>query len=321
MEENNLIENFLNKSQEAFLMAIEIYNKPTINYRLESFAFFICNAWELLLKAKLLKENKSIYYSDKKNRSLSLSNCITIIFTNDKDPIRKNLEIILNLRNTSTHFIIKEMDNIYLPFMQANVLNYSKILFDYFNIDITKKINSAFLNLIINNDELDESKILSKYGSNILERYLKMKREADDISQSASDKLAIKFDLNIKLVKNDNEAQVFCKLSNNNSNPVTIVNKLKDINFTHNLNQKRVRELVEDRLRRKHHIEFKLNQYDLKLICNKYNLKNNEEYFYHHTLTNSWCCSDKLVEFIVNLISQNINTVNEIKQELKEKKA
>ena len=62
MEENNLIENFLNKSQEAFLMAIEIYNKPTINYRLESFAFFICNAWELLLKAKLLKENKSIYY-------------------------------------------------------------------------------------------------------------------------------------------------------------------------------------------------------------------------------------------------------------------
>ena len=321
MEENNLIENFLNKSQEAFLMAIEIYNKPTINYRLESFAFFICNAWELLLKAKLLKENKSIYYSDKKNRSLSLSNCITTIFTNDKDPIRKNLEIILNLRNTSTHFIIKEMDNIYLPFMQANVLNYSKILFDYFNIDITKKINSAFLNLIINNEELDESKILSKYGSNILERYLKMKREADDISQSASDKLAIKFDLNIKLVKNDNEAQVFCKLSNNNSNPVTIVNKLKDINFTHNLNQKRVRELVEDRLRRKHNIEFKLNQYDLKLICTKYNLKNNEEYFYYHALTNSWCCSDKLVEFIVNLISQNINIVNEIKQELKEKKA
>lgn len=319
--EENLIDSFLNKSQEAFLMAIEIYNKPTINYRLESFAFFICNAWELLLKAKLLKENKSIYYSDKKNRSLSLSNCITAIFTNDKDPIRKNLEIILNLRNTSTHFIIKEMDNIYLPFMQANVLNYSKILFDYFNIDITKKINSAFLNLIINNDELDESKILSKYGSNILERYLKMKREADDISQSASDKLAIKFDLNIKLVKNDNEAQVFCKLSNNNSNPVTIVNKLKDINFTHNLNQKRVRELVEDRLRRKHNIEFKLNQYDLKLICTKYNLKNNEEYFYYHALTNSWCCSDKLVEFIVNLISQNINIVNEIKQELKEKKA
>ena len=52
----------LDKSEEAFLMAIEIYNKPTIKYRLEGFAFFICNAWELLLKAKMLNEGKSIYY-------------------------------------------------------------------------------------------------------------------------------------------------------------------------------------------------------------------------------------------------------------------
>ena len=32
--EKELIDNLLNKSEEAFLMAIEIYNKPTINYRL-----------------------------------------------------------------------------------------------------------------------------------------------------------------------------------------------------------------------------------------------------------------------------------------------
>ena len=33
-------------------------------------------------------------------------------------------ELLIGLRNTSTHFVIKEMDSIYLPFMQANVLNY-----------------------------------------------------------------------------------------------------------------------------------------------------------------------------------------------------
>lgn len=37
--EKELIDNLLNKSEEAFLMAIEIYNKPTINYRLEGFTF------------------------------------------------------------------------------------------------------------------------------------------------------------------------------------------------------------------------------------------------------------------------------------------
>ena len=123
---DELINNMLDKSEEAFLMAIEIYNKPTIKYRLEGFAFSICNAWELLLKAKMLNEGKSIYYPDKPNRTISLSNCVSSVFTNDKDPIRKNLEILIGLRNTTTHYVIKEMDTIYLPFMQSNVLNYSQ---------------------------------------------------------------------------------------------------------------------------------------------------------------------------------------------------
>ena len=35
-------ERLVDKAKEAFVMAIEIYNKPTINYRLEGFSFFIC---------------------------------------------------------------------------------------------------------------------------------------------------------------------------------------------------------------------------------------------------------------------------------------
>lgn len=33
------IDRLLDKSKEAFVMAIEIYNKPTIKYRLEGFSF------------------------------------------------------------------------------------------------------------------------------------------------------------------------------------------------------------------------------------------------------------------------------------------
>ena len=50
----DLTEKLLDKSKEAFTMAIEIYNKPTIKYRIEGFSFFICNAWELMLKAYIL---------------------------------------------------------------------------------------------------------------------------------------------------------------------------------------------------------------------------------------------------------------------------
>ena len=86
MDNNTLIEKFIEKSQEAFIVGLELYNKPTLKYRVEGFSFFICNAWELLLKAHLIKElgEKSIYYPDKPNRSISLENCIRKIMTNEK---------------------------------------------------------------------------------------------------------------------------------------------------------------------------------------------------------------------------------------------
>ena len=316
-----LINTLLDKSEEAFLMAIEIYNKPTINYRLEGFAFFICNAWELLLKSKMLQNNESIYYPDKPNRTISLTNCITNVFTNDKDPVRKNLEILIGLRNTSTHFVIKEMDSIYLPFMQANVLNYSQKLFDYFGRDITQKINSSFMTLVINNEEVSEENILSRYGDNIFLKYYKMKNETKQIiSDNSNEKLAIKVDLNVKIVKDKEEAKTTFRIAKDGEEPVSIIKELKDTNLTHCYNQKRVREFVTDNLKRKG-IELKLTQYQLQLICDKFDLKSNENYFYKHVLTNSWGCTQQLVDFITELILKNPNIIEEIKSELKSTKS
>ncbi len=317
---NNLINNMLDKSEEAFLMAIEIYNKPTIKYRLEGFAFFICNAWELLLKAKMIKDGKNIYYSDKPNRTISLSNCIKSLFTNDKDPIRKNLEILIGLRNTTTHYIIKEMDTIYLPFMQSNVLNYSQKLFEYFERDITEKINSSFMTLVVNNEEITDEKILSNYGNNIFDRYIKIKNETQKIiSDNSNEKLAIKIDLNVKIVKDKKDAKTTFRIAKDGEEPIRIIKELKDTNLTHCFNQKRVRELVIDNLKRKG-IEIKFTQYDLKLICDKFDLKSSEKYFYKHVLTNSWGCTQQLVDFITDLFIKEPFILDNIKQELKKQK-
>ena len=39
--------------------AIEIYKKPSFRYREETFSILMLNAWQLLLKARILKENKN----------------------------------------------------------------------------------------------------------------------------------------------------------------------------------------------------------------------------------------------------------------------
>ena len=44
------------KATQAAVSAIEVYNKPGFAYREETFAILMLNAWELLLKARILRE-------------------------------------------------------------------------------------------------------------------------------------------------------------------------------------------------------------------------------------------------------------------------
>jgi hypothetical protein len=46
------------KSIAACCAAIEIYNKPVVPHREETFAILVTAAWELLLKARLVKERR-----------------------------------------------------------------------------------------------------------------------------------------------------------------------------------------------------------------------------------------------------------------------
>jgi uncharacterized protein DUF3644 len=47
-----LSDDIAQKSVQAAISAIEIYNKPNFSYREEAFALLMTNAWELLIKAK-----------------------------------------------------------------------------------------------------------------------------------------------------------------------------------------------------------------------------------------------------------------------------
>lgn len=322
--ENTLIKNMLDKSQEAFLLAIEIYNKPTIQYRLEGFSFFICNAWELLLKAYLIKTvgSKSIYYKDKTDRTIALSDCIKKVFTNNKDPIRKNLEIIIELRNTSTHYIIKELEPLYISFLQACVINYSQKLFDYFSLDVTEKINSSFMSLITNVQEFDDSKILGKYGDAIFSKYKKIEQEASEIlEETSNDKLAIKINVTAQIVKNSKDAQLTFSLAKDGEQPIAIVKEIKDINSSFPYNQKKAIATINSILK-KRSIEHCLNQYEFQNICKFYNLYDDPQYFYIIQLyekTSPKKCSYKVIEFISNLLIDDITCIERIIKENKKR--
>ena len=114
----------------AMVAAVEVYNKPVFPHKVESFSILAINGWELLLKAKWLAQNqnneRSLYvYERRRTKSGNLSkkryvkrtrsrapwtHSIAYLadkFVQDKsldDSARSNIEVMLELRDCSTHF-------------------------------------------------------------------------------------------------------------------------------------------------------------------------------------------------------------------------
>ena len=146
-------------------MAIEIINKPTINYRTEGFCFFICNAWELLLKAFLINKTNdinSINYKDDTTRTIGLDECVEKIFTSTTDKTKNNISFIRSIRNKATHLILPEYDFILAPAFQRCLTNYNKFFQKQFpNYKLNAKITTYISLVNPGNDNNVSSLILN----------------------------------------------------------------------------------------------------------------------------------------------------------------
>jgi hypothetical protein len=114
----------LDRAIAAMLSAIEVYNKPNFAYRAESFTILAINAWELLLKAKWLKDHNnrltSLYVRQgggptrKRLKRTQAGNAFThgLDYLANKlretaaldEMARENLRILAELRDSSIHF-------------------------------------------------------------------------------------------------------------------------------------------------------------------------------------------------------------------------
>lgn len=312
-------EQLIEKSKEAFALSIELYNKPTIKYRVEGFAFFICNAWELMLKAYMIdkKGMASIYYKNNSDRTLSLENCIREVFTNDKSPIRKNLEKIVELRNIGTHYIVQEFEMVYIPLFQACVLNYVDKMQEFHNEDMTQTVPQNFLTLVVSMNALEEEKIRAKYPQEIANKIINANNDLEPLVAENNNGFAITIEHLHYITKDKNEATSFVRIDPNAESGVKIVKELKDPNNTHKYTMKTAIKEIDRRLRREN-IDFTMNQYVFNLFNVVYGLKENEKYCYVHRqyAQPSYTYSIHTIDLIVSEIMKD---PEHIVQRLKEK--
>lgn len=304
----------IDKSIEVFLLAIEIYNKPTIKYRVEGFALFVVNAWELMLKAHLIKKKgeDSVYFKDNQDRTISLSSCIKEIFTNEKDPLRINLERIVELRNISTHFITTEYEYVYIPLFQANVINFSMKLKEFHDVDITDYIPENFLSLAVSFGQLSEEQIRAKYSSRVAGKLIEMTNKIDRLKAENGNKFAITVKHEHYLTKNKDASDTF-RLTKNAEDAVMIVKQMQDPQNTHPYTTTSLIERVNQVLKNERIVlkyrgqEVKFNRHHFKNACKVYSIKEQEEFCYVYSMHKNmqYSYSQKALDFLLGLLRSN----------------
>jgi len=303
-----LTKQLLDKSQEAFILSLEVYNKPTIKYRIEGFCFFFCNAWELLLKSKILEDNKkesAIYYKKQRNqkrRSLSLRDCLKKVIPNESDSIRKNIEDIAAIRDEATHLIIKDLEAVYSGLFQSGVLNYVNKLEEWFGISITEKISPAMLTLVSDIKQIDPVFIKKRYGPEILEfvenEIGRIEKNAKELKEDIKYRIPIEYKL--VLTKSAKDADITLS-SGVGGKTFGLIEVPKDIERTHPYLQKDVIAKIKERIGG----GIMFNQYDFQSILYKEKIKGNRKYHYMIKKPVIHRYSDALIELIVNKIERD----------------
>lgn len=153
----------LEKSVQAALSAIEIYNKPDFKYREESFSILLVNAWELLLKARILQNNnnklQSIYvidpskkrkdgkpYKKPKYKTSRTGNFLTIDLTHAMNKLqlaerlKENLDLLVEIRDNAIHFMndSKLFEQKVLEIGTASLKSYVLMVNKWFEYDLSQ---------------------------------------------------------------------------------------------------------------------------------------------------------------------------------------
>ena len=230
----------LDKSISAMIAAIEIYNKPDFRYREESFSILSINGWELLLKAKWLKENKnkinSLYITEKKkNKNGDFSKRVLIKATDCGNPlthsldylakqlvikkmlneiVKDNLNALKEIRDSSVHFYHK--NPIFSLRIQevgsASLKNYVHILKEWFDVDMSGYnfylMPLAFLSFNKEHDAI----VLNKEEQNLV-KFISSLEAANDPDENYS----ISVNVDISFSKGKASEALSVQLSNDES--------------------------------------------------------------------------------------------------------
>jgi hypothetical protein len=290
------INRLMDRSLDAFILSLEVYNRPTLRNRVEAFAIMMVNAWELFLKAEIINRGgySAIFMSD--GKSIPISKAVEKLF-NSKDAVADSINELISLRDQAVHLLIPEMQPLLSRLFQSNVLNYQKRYINFVGKSPIAGQSSGMLSLIIAGDNVEITAIHENYGQQTAEEVEKFLKNFEQLEiEHDSDEFSVSVDYQLSLSRNPNKADLTLVAGGDGKN-VTVLTKTKTRSIKDTY--KYLTADVKDHINSRQNVPISSN--DLYAVISKHRIKGKK---LMHDYTDRHRYSEGFVEWFVDNLNQ-----------------
>lgn len=316
------------------LSAIEVYNKPRMEYRDEVTVVLVVNAWELALKAAMRQAGKRIFYPKKRNepyRTLAAEDALKQVVIHKLFPVgvdgtamAANVTALVEYRNRAVHLYAADLGEMVYPFLQTSVLNYRDFMLDRFNKDLADSITWQLLPLGAKAPtepiQFMKAEPASSAATEVLDFIQELRKLLDEAQSRGADmqRVAAVYDVHLRSAKAVTGADLVVSVAKEGER---VVVKKADPNQTHPYTMTELIERVN--AKRKSAGKTKvLTNYDHQALCWKEHLRDDSRMAWKHSNSATYVWSGEAVRYMVDITDAHYEEVRrEYREHLRAKKA
>ena len=240
----------VDKAVSSCISSIEIYNKPDFKFREESFSILLVNSWELLLKAKILKDtadqldsitffkNGQAEISASGNpKTISITKALNILSGSGvlKPVVAENIKLLIEIRDESVHFLHTDLElaTKIQCIGTASLKNFMTLAMEWFGVDF-RRYNFYLMPVSFFHLSDMESFSVDNDATDNLMRYLDSVEQ--NFSEDPDPQFSITLRLETKFVKSSSEEAVLVRVTDDPEAPEIQISEedaLKSYPFTY----------------------------------------------------------------------------------------
>jgi hypothetical protein len=296
-DDEKLYQKLVKRSLNAFTVALEVYNRPSLENRVEAFAIMMTNAWELLLKAQILKAQGFNALFEENGRSIPIGEAIDFKYPH-KSADKDNLNQLVSLRNDAVHLLLPEIQPQLSRLFQTTVLLYQEEFAVQEGYAPLSDQSVGMLSLVIDGPEPDMALIKEEYGERTTDEVEKFLNKFTKLEQEHnSNRFAIHIEYKLALTKKPGVGDLTFSTGPDGTHTV-FVDRPKNLKVTHPNYEKTAIQKIND-MQSTHNI----TSYTFRAVVKKHKVKSKAAFFDH---TDRPRYSESFIEwFLKNLSHSN----------------